>query len=141
MEKQTTRIDTLIGKRDLRVAVYRRTMPEDTLLDNTEYWKSYIAKNGWTFAGIYCDEGNINESRDNLLFACRKKRIDLILVRSISKLDRDLITVLSIVTELAGINPGVGIYCVDEDWYSLDSRDYMLLLEITDMVEETNFYR
>jgi len=42
---------------------------------------------------------------------------------------------------LAGINPGVGIYYIDEDWYSLDSRDYMLLLEITDMVEETNFYR
>ena len=140
-KNMSLKIDSLIGKNDVRAAVYLRMVKDFAVSDtiNSAYWEEYCVKSGWTFTGIYCDECGKSDSRDKLLTACRKGEIDLILIRSIARLDPDLVTVLSIITELSGLHPSVGVYFTDVDLYSLEPRDYMLLMEICDMVEGTKY--
>lgn len=106
------------GKK-LRVAAYCRVSSEkDEQLNSFEvqvgYYKEKIAKNPeWKMAGIFADEGISGTSLKNrdefkrMLRHCREGRIDLILVKSVSRFGRNTVDVMRTVRALQGRNIGV----------------------------------
>ena len=127
-------IDALKGE-NLRVAVYHR-VPIRVINQVSSYEliakerRDYVERNGWTFLGIYIDEGQPGKGRERLMADCAAGKADLVLVRSMSKLDRDLPEVLRIADELASLPQPVGIFFEAEDFYTLssDRGDPILLL-------------
>lgn len=115
--------------RKLRVAAYCRVSTEkDEQLNSFEVQVSYYTdKIGstpeWELAGIYTDEGITGTSmkkRDGfkkMLRICRDGRIDLILVKSVSRFGRNIIDVMRTVRALQ--SRGVGIIFEKE---SIDTR-------------------
>ena len=105
-------IDALKGE-NLRVAVYHR-VPIRVINQVSSYEliakerRDYVERNGWTFLGIYIDEGQPGKGRERLMADCAAGKADLVLVRSMSKLDRDLPEVLRIADELASLPQPVG---------------------------------
>lgn len=106
------------GKK-LRVAAYCRVSSEkDEQLNSFEvqvsYYKEKIAKNPeWKMAGIFADEGISGTSLKNrdefkrMLRHCREGRIDLILVKSVSRFGRNTVDVMRTVRALQGRSIGV----------------------------------
>lgn len=115
---------------NLRVAAYCRV---STLLDEQEhsfevqkeYYTEKITGNpAWKMAGIYADEGITGTSmkkRDDfkrMLRACREGRIDLILVKSLSRFGRNTVDVMKTVRSLQ--ERGIGVIFEKE---GLDTRN------------------
>ncbi len=106
------------GKK-LRVAAYCRVSSEkDEQLNSFEVQMSHytekISSNPeWKFAGLFADEGITGTSmkkRDDfkrMLRACREGRIDLILVKSVSRFGRNTVDVMKTVRSLQSRNIGV----------------------------------
>lgn len=106
------------GKK-LRVAAYCRVSSEkDEQLNSFEvqvsYYKEKIAQNPeWKMAGIFADEGISGTSLKNrdefkrMLRHCREGRIDLILVKSVSRFGRNTVDVMDTVRKLLKRNIGV----------------------------------
>ena len=106
------------GKK-LRVAAYCRVSSEkDEQLNSFEvqvgYYTEKIASNPeWKMAGIFADEGISGTSLRNrdefkrMLRHCREGRIDLILVKSVSRFGRNTVDVMRTVRALQGRNIGV----------------------------------
>ncbi len=99
-------------KKKLRVAAYCRVSTDkDEQLNSFEVQKTYytekIASNpNWKMAGIFADEGITGTSmkrRDEfmrMLRHCREGRIDLILVKSVSRFGRNTVEVMRTVRSL-----------------------------------------
>ena len=126
--KQVVRGDR--QERNLKVAAYCRV---STLQDEQEhsfevqkqYYTEKIAENpAWKMAGIYADEditGTSMKNRENLkrmLWACREGRIDLILVKSVSRFGRNTVDVMETVRSLQ--ERGIGVIFEKE---GLDTRN------------------
>lgn len=106
------------GKK-LRVAAYCRVSSEkDEQLNSFDvqvsYYKEKIANNPeWKYAGIFADEGISGTSLKNrdefkrMLRHCREGRIDLILVKSVSRFGRNTVDVMDTVRKLLKRNIGV----------------------------------
>ena len=118
------------GGRNLRVAAYCRvSSKKDEQEHSFEVQKAYytekIIKNPeWKMAGIYADEGITGTSmkkRDDfkrMLRACREGRIDLILVKSVSRFGRNTVDVMKTVRSLQ--ERGIGVIFEKE---GLDTRN------------------
>ena len=126
--KQILRGD--LQERNLKVAAYCRV---STLKDEQEhsfevqkqYYTEKIAGNpAWKMAGIYADEGITGTSmkkRDDfkrMLRACREGRVDLILVKSVSRFGRNTVDVMKTVRSLQ--ERGIGVIFEKE---GLDTRN------------------
>lgn len=103
----------------LRVCAYARVSSdseeqEDSLVNQTAYYQEYISENPtWEFAGIYSDQGisGYNPSRpgfQQMLEDARSGKLDLILVKSVSRFARNTVTLLEATRELKSL--GVGVY-------------------------------
>lgn len=84
-----------LAQQELRVAAYCRTADDETALEAQQaYYAGMIAANpNWTLAGIFADIGSQRAKRpefQKLLHKCRQQRVDLILVRSVSRFCRNL---------------------------------------------------
>ncbi len=117
----------------LRVAAYcRLTAREDeqnTLLEaqKAQYTERISANPDWIMAGVFADTGDFRSKRpafQKMLRKCRQKKIDLILVRSISRFSRSGADCLAIVRELRDLGIAVefemeNINTLDpnSDWY------------------------
>ena len=94
----------------------------------------------WEFAGLYYDTGitgtkaDIREGLQNLLTACRMGKVDLILVKSISRFSRNTTDCLSIVREL--INIGVTIYFEKENINTSEMESELILSILSSMAED-----
>lgn len=92
----------------LRVAAYCRIAggeEQNTILESqrTYYTKRIGANPDWIMAGIFADIGDSRSKRPEfhkMLRKCRQKKIDLILVKSVSRFARNMADCLSIVREL-----------------------------------------
>ena len=92
----------------LRVAAYCRIAggeEQNTILESqrTYYTKRIGANPDWIMAGIFADIGDSRSKRpefQKMLRKCRQKKIDLILVKSVSRFARNMADCLSIVREL-----------------------------------------
>ena len=92
----------------LRVAAYCRIAggeEQNTILESqrTYYTKRIGANPDWIMAGIFADIGDSRSKRpefQKMLRKCRQKKIDLILVKSVSRFTRNMADCLSVVREL-----------------------------------------
>lgn len=91
-----------------RVAAYCRIAggeEQNTILESqrTYYTKRIGANPDWIMAGIFADIGDSRSKRpefQKMLRKCRQKKIDLILVKSVSRFARNMAGCLSVVREL-----------------------------------------
>ena len=92
----------------IRVAAYCRIAggeEQNTVLESqrTCYAKQIGANPDWIMAGIFADIRDSRSKRpefQKMLRKCRQKKIDLILVKSVSRFARNMADCLSIVREL-----------------------------------------
>jgi len=122
--------------RKLRVCAYARvstdTLEQEDSLDNqTTYYKNYIESNPeWEFVGIYSDQGisGFKERRPGfkrMVADVRKGKIDLIIVKSVSRFARNTETVLKFSREFRSM--GVGIFFELQNISTLSGEGELLL--------------
>jgi len=121
-----------------RVAAYARVSTgKDTMLHSlamqVSYYSELIQRNPeWEYAGVYADEGltGTKENRpefQRLLQDCRDGKIDMILVKSISRFARNTVTLLETVRILKEM--GISVYFEEQKIDTL-SGDGELMLSI-----------
>ena len=109
-----------------RVAAYARvSMEKDAMLHSlaaqVSYYSERIQRNPeWEYAGVFADFGltGTKETRpefQRMLKECREGKIDLILVKSISRFARNTLALLNTVRELKGL--GIGVYFEEQKLY------------------------
>ena len=130
-------VDTrLVTEKRLRVAAYCRVSTrqeeQDSSIEQQErYYEQYISKNkNWTNAGVFSERvsGLNMKGRTEfqaLMKLCRRRKIDLILVKSFSRLGRNTLDMLRALRELKDL--GVDIYFEEENLWLHDERMEMLI--------------
>ena len=113
-----------------KVAAYARVSMETERLKHSlsaqvSYYSSFIQKNPeWLYAGVYADDsvsGTGTEKRDEfnrLVADCEAGRVDIVLVKSISRFARNTVDLLETVRHLKEI--GVDVWFEDEGIHSMD---------------------
>lgn len=133
MSKQITIIPVIQNQDDkrLKVAAYCRVSTDheeqrQSLKSQVAYYTQKICDNpNWDFAGIYAEQesGTRVDNRDevqHLINDCRHGKVDLILMKSLSRLGRNTLDVLLMLDELSKLN--VAVYFETEDIWSNDPR-------------------
>jgi len=128
-----------------RVAAYCRvsTNKDDQLesLDaQKKHYEQVIKGNDhWTFAGIYYDEGlsamkmKTRPELMKMLDDCKQGKIDLVQVKSISRLSRNVTDYLSIIRDLNARN--IGIFFERENINTLKESDEFMLSVLSSLAE------
>ena len=125
---------TILSRKN--VAAYCRVSTQQeiqfhSLEAQREYYETKISSNPqWTFVGIYADQasGRHNLKMKNfqrMMDDCRAGKIDLILVKSISRLGRNTLQFLNVCNELNALN--VDVYFEVEKIYIGDPNAVRLL--------------
>ncbi len=133
MSKQITTIPATENQsiKRLKIAAYCRVSTEyeeqrQSLKSQVSYYTQKICDNpAWDFAGIYAEQesGTRIDNRDEiqrLMEDCRNGKVDLILMKSLSRFGRNTLDVLIMLDELSKLN--VVVYFETEDIYSNDPR-------------------
>lgn len=123
----------------LRVAAYCRVSSDSTdqlnsFMAQLNYYITLIgAKENWTLADLYADEGITGTSAEKrpdfqrLLADCRRGRVDKVLVKSVSRFARNARDCLSTIRELKSI--GVGV-CFEEQHIDTSNMSGELLTAV-----------
>lgn len=123
--------------RNLNVAAYCRvsTDAEDQIHSynaQVAFYTDHICSNPkWNFAGIYADEGisgTIAAKRPRfmeMIKACEKGKIDLILTKSISRFARNTVDSLNYVRKLKAM--GIGVFFEEQNINSLTADSEMII--------------
>ncbi len=123
-----------------KVAAYARVSDDgdrllNSLSNQVSYYNEYIQANpGWEFAGVYVDEaisGTSMKNRsglNNLLHLARKGQVDMVLCKSISRMARNTVDLLSIVRELKQLNVVVRFERENIDTSTVDGELLLTLL-------------
>lgn len=107
---------------------------EDSLENQTAYFRDFIQSNPeWEFVGIYSDQGisGFKENRpqfQQMIADARAGKIDLIVVKSVSRFARNTETVLKFSRELKSI--GVGIFFQLQNINTLSGAGELMLTVI-----------
>ena len=124
-------------KRQLRVAAYCRvSTDEEEQLSSYEaqqsYYTDYIMKNrDWSMAGIFADEGITGTSARKrpeflrMIKLCKKKKIDVILTKSISRFARNTVDCLNYSRVLKEL--GIAVIFEKENINTLESDSEILI--------------
>ena len=124
-------------QRQLRVAAYCRvfTDDEDQLTSyeaQQAYYTDKIMTNPqWTMAGIFADEGITGTSAQKrpefqrMIRRCRQKKIDLVLVKSISRFARNTVDCLNYIRALRTL--GIAVIFEKENINTLETDSEMLI--------------
>lgn len=104
-----------------------------------EYWNRTLSKQGNEFIGIYSDKKSGCDilSRPGflqMLNDARQKKFDIIYIKSISRLSRNIVDFLSIINELR--NLGINIHFDKENLDTIDSKSQFILSIIARINEE-----
>ncbi len=128
-----------------RVAAYARVSSEkDTMFHSLSAQISHYSDliqhhNGWLYCGVYSDDG-ITGTKINrpgflkMLEDCRAGKIDLILVKSISRFARNTVTLLETVRELR--NLGVDVFFEEQNIHTLGSEGELMLTILASYAQE-----
>ena len=122
----------------LRVAAYARVSSGKeamlhSLATQINYYQQMIENHpGWMFCGVFADEAitGTKDSRENfqqLLEKCRRKELDMIITKSVSRFARNTVTLLETVRELKMLE--VDVYFEEQNIHSI-SNDGELMLTI-----------
>ena len=128
-----------------RVAAYARvSMEKDAMLHSlaaqVSYYSERIQRNPeWEYAGVFADFGltGTKETRpefQRMLQECREGKIDLILVKSISRFARNTLTLLNTVRELKGL--GIGVYFEEQKLDTLSGDGEFMLTILASFAQE-----
>lgn len=124
-------------QRQLRVAAYCRVSTDDeeqltSYEAQQEYYTDKIMTNKeWTMAGIFADEGITGTSARKrpeflrMIRMCKQKKIDLILVKSISRFARNTVDCLNYIRTLKEL--GIAVYFEKENINTLSAESEMLI--------------
>ena len=96
-----------------KIAVYDRTGEKCKGYTSShvvpgQYKKLISAQPGRHYVGFYHDTGKKNMELDKLIEDCRAKKIDLVIVKCVSRISGTLLETLDIIRQLTDI--GVGMY-------------------------------
>ncbi len=125
-----------IELRHLRVAAYCRVSTESeeqtsSIELQVRHYLHLISVNfNWENAGIFAERATGLKMKDRpefrrMIAQCRKKRIDLILTKSISRFGRNTLDMLRSLRDLFGL--GVEAYFEQEDMWQNEQRIQILL--------------
>jgi len=124
-------------QRQLRVAAYCRVSTDDEeQLTSYEAQKTYytdkiMTNPKWTMAGVFADEGMSGTCAAKrpefikMIRKCRQKKIDLVLVKSISRFARNTVDCLKYIRILREL--GIAVIFEKENINTLDSDSEMLI--------------
>ena len=124
-------------QRQLRVAAYCRVSTDDeeqisSYEAQQEYYTDKIMTNKeWTMAGIFADEGITGTTARKrpeflrMIRMCKQKKIDLILVKSISRFARNTVDCLNYIRTLKEL--GIAVYFEKENINTLSAESEMLI--------------
>lgn len=131
-----------------RVCAYCRVSTDDPAqttsyeLQKKHYEQQINDTPGWTFAGIYADEGISATSLKNrdefnrMIEDCYAGKIDVIMTKNVSRFARNVVDCLSVVRKLAQLNPPVGVKFETEGFFSLDNTSEMILTVLAAAAQE-----
>ncbi len=129
----------------IRVAAYARVSSgKDAMLHSLSAQISYYSemiqsRPGWLYSGVYSDEA-LTGTKDNryglqsLLSDCRIGKIDMVIVKSISRLARNTVTLLEIVRELKSL--GVDVYFEEQNIHTLSCEGELMLTILASYAQE-----
>lgn len=124
-------------RQQVRVAAYCRVSTDDEeQLTSYEAQQSYyknkiLSTPNWTFAGIFADEGITGTSARKrpeflrMIQQCKRKKIDLILTKSISRFSRNTVDCLNYIRMLKAL--GVAVIFEKENINTLTAESEMML--------------
>ena len=129
----------------MRVAAYARVSSgKDEMLHSLSAQISHYSETiqnhpGWLYAGVYSDEAKTGtkDSRpgfQRLLKDCRAGKIDLVLVKSISRLARNTVTLLETVRELRTL--GIDVYFEEQNIHTLSYEGELMLTILASYAQE-----
>ncbi len=146
METKITKIYAIPKlERKLRVAAYCRVSSgKDAMLhslsNQVSYYNNLIqSTDGWEFAGVYADEAisGTKDTRDEfqrLIKDCKEGKIDLIIVKAISRFARNTLTMLETIRELKDI--GVDVFFEEQNLHSISGEGEMVLTFLASFAQE-----
>ena len=128
-----------------KVAAYARVSSgKDAMLHSlssqVSYFKDYIqSRRDWQFAGVFYDEAKTGtkENREGfqkMLAACRAGKIDMIIVKSITRFARNTLTILQSVRELKEL--GVDVFCEKENIHTLSFDGELMITILAGFAQE-----
>ena len=144
--KRTTKIEAVISASKTRVAAYCRVSTasdeQKASLDTQKmHYETYIRSNPeWEYAGLYYDEGvsGTSQSGRNGLLAlisdCEKRKIDLVLTKSISRFARNTTDCIEITRKLLSFGVRILFEKENIDTGSMESE---LMLSILGSLAES----
>ena len=133
-------------QRKKRVAAYARVSMESerlmhSLSAQVSYYSEFIQKNPeWIYAGVYADEGitgTLKSKRNEfkrMLEDCENGKIDIILVKSISRFARNTVDLLATVRHLKSL--GIEVRFEKENINSLSSDGELMLSILASFAQE-----
>lgn len=131
-----------------RVAVYARVSTDDPRqtssyeLQKNHYTDMVSRRSDWHLAKIYADEGISGTSLQHreafveMIEDCRKKKIDLIVTKSVSRFARNVLDCIGYVRQLKAMQPPVGVFFETENIYTLNPNSEMSLSFISTLAQE-----
>lgn len=132
-------------ERLIKVAAYARVSSgKDAMLHSlaaqiTYYQNLITTHQGWEFAGVYADEA-LTGTKDNrqefqrLIKDCKAGKIDMVIVKAISRFARNTVTLLETVRMLKSIN--VDVYFEEQNLHSISSEGEMVLTFLASFAQE-----
>ena len=119
-----------------RVAAYARvSCGKDTMLHSLaaqiDYYREMIIRNPeWRFAGVFADEAKTGTKEDRpefqaLIAKKKKKKIDMVITKSISRFARNTVTLLKYVRELK--NLGVDVFFEEQNIHTISADGEVML--------------
>lgn len=147
MDRVIQTLPATVSKQPKRkhVAAYARVSTgKDAMLHSLSAQVSFYGKMirshpEWQFAGVYSDEA-ISGTRDQrpglqaLMTDCRAGKIDLVLVKSISRLARNTVILLETVRELKTLD--VDVFFEEQNIHTLSSEGELLLTILASYAQE-----
>lgn len=133
-------------KKRKRVAAYARVSMETEMLLHSlsaqvSHYNGLIQKNpDWEFAGIYADEGisgrdtSHRDDFNRLLADCDAGKIDMVLVKSVSRFARDTVDTLTVTRHLKEL--GIDVYFERENIHSISDEGELLLTLLASFAQE-----
>lgn len=129
----------------LRVAAFCRKPPMDVTQwsQNTHYSSLVGFFPKWEFVGCYAGQKYAEKTEPfmggigQLIYDCKNGKIDLIITKSPSTINRNIFVCINLINDLQRIKPPVGIYFENNGLYSLqeDISIYLLMLSALAMQE------
>ena len=134
-----------LKKRKMVAAYARVSMETEMLLHSlsaqVSHYNGLIQKNpDWEFAGIYADEGisgrdtSHRDDFNRLLADCDAGKIDMVLVKSVSRFARDTVDTLTVTRHLKEL--GIDVYFERENIHSISDEGELLLTLLASFAQE-----